>query len=259
MWRLSCRCSAESNSCAPTAEAFQPVSRLSHARRGSTVQLRTVWTDGNNTSVNWWIHRLLSSLHILCLLLKFRRPPHPHPTLWLYKLRGQGGTNALSLVSEGCCTLFALCRNVSPPCEVCLFSFVYLLLCLKYIILLLLWPEKLLCPCSLSLSLPVQKCGNWILHLKVIFHNGITQISLSPFHHFASIHVSFILLHLDASLHLLWFTLFIWGHPFPRLTARIMSFHFALLCCPWRASVCLCVCARALVCLHAQISCLDLF
>lgn len=81
--------------------------------------------------------------------------------LWLYKLRGQGGTNSLSLVSEGCCTLFALCRNVSLPSKACLFSFVYLLLCLKYIILLLLLPEKLLCPCSLPLasrSVKIEYC-----------------------------------------------------------------------------------------------------
>lgn len=87
-----------------------------------------------------------------------------------------------------------------------------------------------------------QECENWILHLKVNFHDGITQISLSLFHPFSSIHLSVILLHLDASLHLPWFTLFIWRHLFSRSTARLMFFHFALLCCSRPTYLCVCMC-----------------
>lgn len=61
----------------------------------------------------------------------------------LWELRGQGGTNSLRLVSEGCRSLFACCRNVSLPSKAHLFSlFSYLLLRLKYIILLLLLTQK---------------------------------------------------------------------------------------------------------------------
>lgn len=56
---------------------------------------------------------------------------------------GQGATNSLRLVSEGCCSLFACCRNAPLPSKAHLFSlFSYLLLRLKYIILLLLLTQK---------------------------------------------------------------------------------------------------------------------
>lgn len=184
---------------------------------------------------------MLCILHICingCVLLKFRC----FFFLWLWKLSGQGGlsalTNSVSFVSESCCTLFAHRKNVFLPSKARLFSFLHLLLCLKYIILLSILTKK----AGLSPS-RAQECGNWILHLKVNFHNGITQISLSLFHTFASIHLSFILLHLDASLHLLWFTLFIWGHLFSCSTARLMFFHFGLLRCSWPTCVCMCVSA----------------
>ena len=51
-------------------------------------------------------------------------------------------TNSLSLVSEGCHTLFARSRDVSLASKARLFSFRYLLLCIKYIILLLLLTKK---------------------------------------------------------------------------------------------------------------------
>lgn len=119
---------------------------------------------------------------------------------------------------------------------------------------------------ALSLS---QECRNWILHLKVNFLDGITQISLCLFHPFASIHLSFILLHFDASLHLLWFTLFIRRHLFffSRSTARLMFFPLCIVTLPL-ANLWMCVCVHvgghacvcALVCLHVHIFfCPDLF
>lgn len=92
------------------------------ALKGSTFQLGAAWTDGNNKSVNC----LRSSAVVLYtyLVLPFEIQTFfssIHPLI--IQVRGQGGTNSLSLVSEGCCTLFALCRNVSPPCQACIFSF----------------------------------------------------------------------------------------------------------------------------------------
>ncbi len=143
----------------------------------------------------------------------------------------------------------AFCLHATEMCfyphEARLFSFLYLLLCLKYIILLLLITKK----AGLSLS-RFQECGNWILHLKVNFRDGITQISLSLVHPFASIHLSFILHHLDASLHLMWFTLFIWWHLFSCSTARLMFFHFALLRCRQPTCVCVCVCVWVCACVY---------
>lgn len=170
------------------------------------------------------------------LLLKFR----VFFCFWLWNLKGQGGTNSLSLVSGGGRTLFLCSRNLSLPSKASLFSFLYLLLCLKYIMLLLLLTKK----AGLSLS-RFQECGNWILHLKVNFHDGITQISLSLFHPYASIHLSFILRNLDASLHLLWFNLFIWRHLSSRSTVRLMFFHSALLRCSCPTYVWVCLCVRA--------------
>lgn len=58
------------------------------------------------------LHRLLSSAW------------YPHSfSVSLWELRGQGGTNSLRLVREGCCSLFARCRNVSLPSKAHLFSF----------------------------------------------------------------------------------------------------------------------------------------
>lgn len=193
-----------------------------------------------------YIHRPLSSLHIwadCCTSIEIQ-------SVFLI-VKSQGGTNTLCLVSEGCLTLFVCCINVSLPCKARLFSFLYLLLCLKYIILLLLLTKK--AGCSLSLS-RFQECRNWILHLKVNFHDGITQISLSLFHPFASIHLSFIFLHFDASLHLLWFTLFIWRHLFFTLNSPTHVFPLCIVTLPL-ANLCVCLCVRV----HIQMSCPGLF
>lgn len=140
----------------------------------------------------------------------------------------EGGTNSLS---EGCHFLFCASETCFYLPNL-LFSFLYLLLCVKYIILLLLLTKKArLFALSLSLS-RLQECGNWILHLKVNFHNGIMQISLSLFHPFASIHLSLILLRPDASPHLLWFTLFICRHLFFMLNSPTHVFPLCIVTMP---------------------------
>lgn len=165
------------------------------------------------------------------LLLKFR----VFFCRWLWNLKGQGGTNSLSLVSVGCRTLFVRCRNVSLPSEARLFSFLYLLLCLKYIILLLLLTKK----AGLSPS-RFQECRNWILHLKVNFHMGLRKSAsftlLLPFISHSS---SSTLMHLFICCGLLYSFEDI---HFSHSTARLMFFHFALLRCPLaNLRVCLCV------------------
>lgn len=88
--------------------------------------------------------------------------------------------NSSVLVSEGCGTLFVCSYDVSLVSKARLFSFFYLLWCDKYIILSFLLSKK---AGALVLFHP-QEYGNWILHLKVNFHNGITQISVSLFYPF---------------------------------------------------------------------------
>lgn len=100
---------------------------------------------------------------------------------------------------------------------------------------------------SLSLSpLWFHECWNWILHLKVNFHDGITQISLPLFRLYASIPLSFMLHNLDASLHLLWFNLFIWRHLFFfMLNSPAHVFPLCIVMLPLSKSACMCVCALA--------------
>lgn len=170
--------------------------------------------------------------------------------LWLWNLKGQGGTNSLSLVSEGCRTLFVRCRNVSLPSEARLFSFLYLLLCLKYIILLLLLTKK----AGLSPS-RFQECRNWILHLKVNFHTGLRKSAspcftlLLPFISHSS---SSTLMHLFICCGLLYSFEDIFFH-----TQQPDSCFSTLHCyvAPSPTCVCVCVC----VCVHIQISCPGFF
>lgn len=194
----------------------------------------------------------------LVLPIEIQPPPHTLPpataspsTLWLYKLRGQGGSNSLSLVSEGCCTLFALCRNVSPPCEPCIFSFCLFAFMSQVHYFVIITSRKSSSVPALSLS-PIQECENWILHLKVNFHNGITHSAsprftlLLPFMSHLS---SSTLMHLFICCGLLYSfeaVLFLAQPP------ESCFSHFCIAVLPL-ASVFACVRAHVLVCLHTQI------
>lgn len=114
-------------------------------------------------TTNLWIacvDRLLSSLHILCFLLKCRPffpPPPSDYTNWEAKV--ELILSALLVKAVAHCLRSAE-MSLHPASRAYSHS-VYLLLCLKYIILLLLLPEKLLCPCSLPLPRP----GVWKLNI----------------------------------------------------------------------------------------------